>query len=57
MIIDIQQELRPDYNEMSFTVLTMLLNATSGIQNEPGIPVAPGPKASAVQVQPSSSGP
>jgi len=50
-IIDIQQELRPDYNEMSFTALTMLLNATSGIPNQSGIPVAPGPKASAVQVQ------
>ena len=50
-IVDIQQELRPDYNEMSFTVLTMLLNATSGVPNHPDIPVVSGPKASAVQVQ------
>ena len=50
-IVDIQQELRPDYNQMSFTVLTMLLNATSGIPNQSGIPVASGPSASAVQVQ------
>ena len=33
-IVDIQQELRPDYAEMSFTVLTMLLNVTSGILSE-----------------------
>ena len=50
-IVDIQQELRPDYNQMSFTVLTMLLNATSGVPNQLGIPVVSGPKASAVQVQ------
>ena len=50
-IIDIQQELRPDYNEMSFTVLTMLLNTTSGVPNQLGVPSIPGPKASAVQVQ------
>jgi len=36
---------------MSFTVLTMLLNATSEVPNQLGIPVASGPKASAVQVQ------
>ena len=50
-IIDIQQELRPDYNEMSFTVLTMLLNATSGIPNRPDAPIPSEPKASVVQVQ------
>ena len=50
-IIDIQQELRPDYNEMSFTVLTMLLNTTSGIPNNIDVPMASSPKASAVQVQ------
>ena len=50
-IIDIQQELRPDYNEMSFTVLTMLLNATSGIPNQLAIPTTSDPKASTVQVQ------
>ena len=36
---------------MSFTVLTMLFNATSGVPNQLGIPVASGPKASAVHVQ------
>ena len=36
---------------MSFTVLTMLLNATSGTPNQIGVPIASGPKASAVQVQ------
>jgi len=36
---------------MSFTVLTMLLNATSGVPNQSDIPVASGPKASVVQVQ------
>jgi len=50
-IIDIQQELRPDYNEMSFTVLTMLLNATSGIPSQLDVPASSDPKASAVQVQ------
>ena len=50
-IIDIQQELRPDYNEMSFTVLTMLLNTTSGIPNHRDIPAISSPKASAIQVQ------
>ena len=50
-IVDIQQELRPDYNEMSFTVLTMLLNTTSGVPNHLNIPVQSGPNPSAVQVQ------
>jgi len=50
-IIDIQQELRPDYGEMSFTVLTMLLNATSGTPNHLDVPTPSGPKSSAVQVQ------
>ena len=50
-IIDIQQELRPDYNEMSFTVLTMLLNATSGIPNGFDVPAPSDPPALAVQVQ------
>ena len=50
-IIDIQQELRPDYNQMSFTALTMLLNTTSGIPNQLRVPVASGPTATAVQVQ------
>ena len=36
---------------MSFTVLTLLLNATSGIPNKSGIPVVSSPKGSAVQVQ------
>ena len=50
-IVDIQQELRPDYNQMSFTVLTMLLNTTSGIPSQLDVPVASDPKVSAVQVQ------
>ena len=50
-IVDIQQELRPDYTQMSFTVLTMLLNTTSGIPNHLNTPVQSGPNASAVQVQ------
>ena len=51
-IIDIQQELRPDYNEMSFTVLTMLLNATSGAPVQlDTVPAPSDPKTSAVQVQ------
>ena len=50
-IVDIQQELRPDYTQMSFTVLTMLLNATSGTPNQLNIPVQSGPNPSAVQVQ------
>ena len=36
---------------MSFTVLTVLLNATSGVPNQLRVPVASGPKASAVHVQ------
>ena len=50
-IVDIQQELRPDYTEMSFTVLTMLLNATAGIPNHLNAPVQSGPNPSAIQVQ------
>jgi hypothetical protein len=50
-IIDIQQELRPDYGGVSFTVLTMLLNTTSGIPNQLAVPVVSGPTATAVQVQ------
>ena len=50
-IIDIQQELRPAYDEISFTVLTMLLNTTSGKPNQIDVPVVQGPTATAVQVQ------
>ncbi|KAF9782788.1 hypothetical protein BJ322DRAFT_172137 [Thelephora terrestris] len=50
-IIDTQRELRPDYNEMSFAVLKMLLNATSGIPKKSNVPVPSGPSASAIQVQ------
>ncbi|KAF9782685.1 hypothetical protein BJ322DRAFT_1009195, partial [Thelephora terrestris] len=50
-VIDIQRELRPDYNEMSFAVLKMLLDATSGIPNQSNVPVPSGPSASAIQVQ------
>ena len=50
-IIDIQQELRPDYNEMNFAVLKMLLNTTSGVPNQLDVPAISSPKASAIQVQ------
>ncbi|KAF9782684.1 hypothetical protein BJ322DRAFT_1009168, partial [Thelephora terrestris] len=50
-IVDVQRELRPDYNEMSFAVLHMLLNATSGIPNQSNVPVPSGPSPSAIQVQ------
>jgi len=50
-IIDIQNELRPDYQELSFAVLTMLLNTTSGVPNQLPPPKATGPEPSAVQVQ------
>ena len=50
-IIDIQNELRPDYQELSFTVLAMLLNVTSGVPNQLPLPHVTGPRPSAVQVQ------
>lgn len=50
-IVDIQNGLRPDYQELSFTVLTMLLNTTSGIPNHLPLPEFTGPESSAVQVQ------
>ena len=50
-IVDIQQGLRPDYNEMSFIVLTMLLNATSGVPTQVDVPAPSGPDATVVQVQ------
>lgn len=55
-IVDVQNELRPDYQELSFTVLTMLLNATSGTPNQHTIanytiPKFTGPNSSAVEVQ------
>ena len=49
--MDIQGQIRPDYNQMSFTVLTMLLNATSGTSDHPPIPTWPGPDPSIVRVQ------
>ena len=50
-IVDIQNELRPDYQELSFTVLTILVNTTSGIPSHLPLPQFAGPKSSAVQVQ------
>jgi hypothetical protein len=50
-IVDIQNELRPDYQELSFTVLTMLLNTTSGVPSQLPLPQPTGPTSSAVQVQ------
>ena len=51
-IVDIQNEIRPNYQELSFTVLTMLFNATvkADVPNPP-LPQVTGPKPSAVQVQ------
>jgi hypothetical protein len=50
-IVDVQSQLRPDYNQMSFTVLTMLLNTTSGTPNHLPLPSWSGPSSSTVQVQ------
>lgn len=50
-IVDIQQELRPNYQALSFTTLTMLLNTTSGIQNHSDPPAPPPPKDSVIRVQ------
>ena len=47
----IQSQLQPDYEQMNFAVLTMLLNATAGIPNQTAIPTWSGPDPSAVQVQ------
>ena len=43
--------MRPDYDQMSFTVLTMLLNTTSGKPPQVPLPTFPGPSPSIVQVQ------
>ena len=43
--------MRPDYNEMSFTVLTMLLNATTGASSQLPLPTWSGPSPSIVQIQ------
>ena len=43
--------MRPDYDQMSFTVLTMLINTTSGKPPQLPIPTFPGPSPSIVQVQ------
>jgi hypothetical protein len=50
-IVDVQTQIRPDYDEMSFTVLTMLLNATSGIPNQVTVPTAGKPNPAIVEVQ------
>jgi hypothetical protein len=50
-IIDVQTQIRPDYGQMSFVALTMLLNATAGIPNNIGVPTATGPGQTAVEVQ------
>ena len=46
-----QSQIRPDYNQMSFTVLTMLLNNTSGASSQLPLPTWSGPDPSIVQVQ------
>ena len=43
--------MRPGYDKMNFTVLTMLLNTTSGVQNQLPLPTWSGPDPSIVQVQ------
>jgi len=50
-IVDVQTQIRPDYNQMSFAVLTMLLNATSGVPNDVTVPIVTGPNQTAVDVQ------
>jgi len=50
-IVEIQSQLRPDYQELSFVALTMLLNATPGISNQTAIPTWSGPDPSDVQAQ------
>lgn len=46
-----QSQIRPDYGQMSFTVLTMLLNATSGAPSDLLPPTWTGPDPIIVQVQ------
>ena len=50
-IVDIQQELRPNYQALSFATLTMLLNTTSGIPNQSDPPAPQPPKDSVIRVQ------
>ena len=50
-IVEIQSQIRPDYQQFSFAVLTMLLNTTSGNPNHTAIPTWSGPDPSIVQVQ------
>ena len=50
-IIQVQTQIQPDYGQMSFAVLTMLLNATSGIPNDVTVPTVTGPNNTSVEVQ------
>ena len=50
-IVEIQSQIRPDYGQLSFTALTMLLNATSGAPNQTPVLTWSGPDPSAVQAQ------
>ena len=53
-IIDIQSELKPDYQELNNTLLEMLLNATTGtlpVGSAISLPRWPGPDPVIVQVQ------
>ncbi|KAF9782673.1 hypothetical protein BJ322DRAFT_1008733, partial [Thelephora terrestris] len=50
-IVCVQNQILPDYTKMSFTVLTMLLNATSGVPNDTKLPTATAPDQSSVEVQ------
>ncbi|KAF9782708.1 hypothetical protein BJ322DRAFT_1072149 [Thelephora terrestris] len=59
-IVDIQQDLRPNYNQMSFTVLKTMLDVTSEILNQlnatSGVPNHPNP-TSGILTQPDVSAP
>ncbi|KAF9649333.1 hypothetical protein BDM02DRAFT_3085441, partial [Thelephora ganbajun] len=51
-IVQIQPQIQPDYGQLSFAVLTMLLNTTtSGIPNQAAVPTWSGPDPSVVQAQ------
>ena len=50
-IVEIQSQIRPDYGQLSFAALTIMLNTTSGVPNQTAIPTWSGPDSSAVEAQ------
>lgn len=50
-IVEIQSQIRPDYEQLSFAALAILINATSGIPNQITVPTWSGPDSSAIQAQ------